>query len=260
MAKPAKLAKTDKGTAMTYDAPPRPVSNGMGTSALVLGIVGLLLAWIPIIGFLGFLTGALAVVLGGVGMYKARHGTATNFPMASVGTGLGALAVIVSTTVFGGVVSSVDQEMQSSGTGTDSAPMVPAEGGSGGGETVNLAFGQTHSWPGGETITLSQPQEQTPENPYLAPDGRLVAVDVTVRNDGSDEYQVMETKLTAQHNGRVAQQDYLSGDPLPDVQLPPGGETTFTTVYEVGAEPGELKISVQPNYFAEQTVYFTGQF
>lgn len=127
---------------------------------------------------------------------------------------------------------------------------------------VTLAFGESHTWRGGEVITVSAPSEHKETNQFLrAPSGkRYVAFDVTVRNSGDDEFQVMSTKLTVQHAGRVAQRNYMAGDTLPDLQLPPGGETTFTEVYEIGDEAGELRVSVQPNMFAADTVYFVGEF
>lgn len=127
---------------------------------------------------------------------------------------------------------------------------------------TRLKFGETYTWPGGESITISAPDEYTSSNQFLAaPAGkRYVALDVTVVNKGDDEYNVMSTKLTVQHSGQVAQQNYAAGDPLPDVQLPPGGKTTFTVVYEVSEKPGTLQISVEPNVFASDTVYFTGKF
>ena len=48
--------------------------NGMGTAALVLGIVGLVLA-LPII---GLLPGIVAIVLGIIGVRRANRGEATN--------------------------------------------------------------------------------------------------------------------------------------------------------------------------------------
>ncbi|RCW45858.1 uncharacterized protein DUF4352 [Halopolyspora algeriensis] len=130
------------------------------------------------------------------------------------------------------------------------------------GGVTRLEFGETHTWSGGEAITVSAPEEYTPSNQFLqAPEGkRFVALDVTIANKGDDEYNAMSTKLTAQHNGQVAQQNYAAGDTLPDVELPPGGSTTFTSVYEIGEEAGKLQISVQPNPFAAETVYFSGQF
>lgn len=258
---------------MAGEVPSRAASNGMGTTALILGIVGLVLAIIPIIGFFGFILGILAIVFGAIGVVRAHKGRATNKVMAYVGTALGVVAFVVSLVVFGSFMNTVNEEAADSRAGApqvpaaegDGSPQPPAAGGSGDAaqdEVITLPFGQSHTWPGGETVTLAEPQAHTPDNPYLGPAGdqRQVAVDVTVRNNGDDEYDVVQTRLTAQHDGRVAQQDYAAGDPLPNVQLPPGGETTFTTVYSVGPEPGELQISVQPNYFAEQTVYYRGQF
>lgn len=129
-------------------------------------------------------------------------------------------------------------------------------------KVIRLNFGETHTWSGGEAIALSKPEEHTPSNPYMAaPNGkRYVSFDVTVTNNGDDEYNVMSTKLTVQHDGQVAQRNYAAGDTVPDVQLPPGGTTTFTTVYEVDNEAGKLQVSVQPNVFATDTVYFTTEF
>ncbi|WP_344128324.1 DUF4190 domain-containing protein [Saccharopolyspora halophila] len=267
----ALLGGIGEGQIMVEGEPSRATSNGMGTAALILGIIGVLLAFIPIIGFFGFILGVLAIVLGAIGIVRAHRGTASNKVIAYVGTALGAVAFIGSLVVFGGLMSSIDESVRDSqvgaprGPASGGEPQPPAAGGSGDsaqGEVISLAFGQSHTWPGGETVTLAEPRAHTPDNPYSGPAGdeRQVAVDVTVRNDGDDEYDVMQTRLTAQHNGRVAQQAYTAGDPLPNVQLPPGGETTFTTVYSVGPDPGELQISVQPNYFAEQTVYYRGQF
>ena len=124
---------------------------------------------------------------------------------------------------------------------TGQAPVVPAapvevaEAG-----PVDLAFGETHSWSGGETITVSAPTDFDTGNPYLtAPAGkRLVAVDVSVRNNGDKQFNVMGVTLSAQHNGRVAQSSWMGGDPLPNTELAPGGEVTFSQVYEVDESPG----------------------
>lgn len=72
----------------------QPRRNGMGTAALVLGVVALTLAilviFFPIAGFLGL----LAAILGGVGMGRANRGEADNKGHAVAGlvTGLIALA------------------------------------------------------------------------------------------------------------------------------------------------------------------------
>jgi uncharacterized membrane protein len=71
--------------------PPSPsfTRNGLGTTALVLGVIGVILAWIPFIGFFGFILGVLAIIFGAIGVYRTYHGTATNRIMSSSGSGLG---------------------------------------------------------------------------------------------------------------------------------------------------------------------------
>jgi hypothetical protein len=69
--------------------------NGMGTAALVLGIVGLVLALIVV----GGLPGLIAVVLGVVGLLRVRRGEANNRGVAIAGIVTGALAIVVAVVV-----------------------------------------------------------------------------------------------------------------------------------------------------------------
>jgi hypothetical protein len=71
-----------------YPAQPR---NGLGIAALILGILGLLSSIVVV----GALPGLIAVVLGFVGMGKAKRGEATNRGVALAGVITGALAVLV---------------------------------------------------------------------------------------------------------------------------------------------------------------------
>lgn len=66
--------------------------NGIGTAALVVAIVGLLLFW-SCIG--AIVLGIVAIALGIVGMSRAKSGEATNRPIAIAGVALGFLGVIV---------------------------------------------------------------------------------------------------------------------------------------------------------------------
>lgn len=79
---------TDSTAVATTGTQPR---NGMGVTALVLGIVGLLLSWLPFV----WVTSILAIVFGAIGAKRARRGEATNRTMALWGMWLGIAAVIV---------------------------------------------------------------------------------------------------------------------------------------------------------------------
>ncbi|WP_327234247.1 DUF4190 domain-containing protein [Streptomyces sp. NBC_01317] len=67
-------------------------SNGMGVTALVLGIVGLVVGcfW-----GVGILLGVLALIFGIIGRRKARRGEATNGGVALAGVILGAVATVL---------------------------------------------------------------------------------------------------------------------------------------------------------------------
>ncbi|HZI98590.1 MAG TPA: DUF4190 domain-containing protein [Actinomycetales bacterium] len=69
--------------------------NGLGTAALVLGIIGLLLAFIPVIGILGGLLGIVGVILGVIARGKVKRGDATNGGVALVGIILSVLAILI---------------------------------------------------------------------------------------------------------------------------------------------------------------------
>lgn len=79
-------------------------SNGLAIAALVCGIVGLLLSWIPIVGFLGFLLGLVAVGTGIAGIRRARAPGVGQNGLAVGGLITGILAVLVSLIVFIGIV------------------------------------------------------------------------------------------------------------------------------------------------------------
>ena len=68
----------------------RPVS-GLAIASLVLGILTLLIFWIP---FLHLLPGLIAVVLGIIGFSKARRGTAGGGGLAMAGIICAALGMI----------------------------------------------------------------------------------------------------------------------------------------------------------------------
>lgn len=73
-----------------YSSLQRP-QNGMGTAALVLGILGLLF---------GCLLGALAIVFGSIGISRANAGRANNKGAATTGLVLGIIGFVVWTLIF----------------------------------------------------------------------------------------------------------------------------------------------------------------
>jgi hypothetical protein len=69
-----------------------PKRNGLGTAALVLGILALLSFW-TVLG--GIIFGLAAIVLGFIGRSRAKRGEASNGGMALAGAILGIVAVLL---------------------------------------------------------------------------------------------------------------------------------------------------------------------
>jgi hypothetical protein len=84
--------------APAYAAPAAPIGygphpaprNGLGTAALVLGIIGVVLCWVP---FTGWALNILAIIFGAVGRKRAVGGLATNKPSAVAGLVLGVVGL-----------------------------------------------------------------------------------------------------------------------------------------------------------------------
>ncbi|GAA1128685.1 Ltp family lipoprotein [Citricoccus alkalitolerans] len=92
--------------------PPPKTGNGLGVAALVLGIIAIVIAFIPFIGIGSFLLGALAVILGIVGLRKKGLPKGTSI----AGLILGALSLIIAgimTAITATFVAAVDESLQS---------------------------------------------------------------------------------------------------------------------------------------------------
>ncbi|MEU9643867.1 DUF4190 domain-containing protein [Streptomyces sp. NPDC048188] len=77
-----------------YAMPPQP-SNGMGTTGLVLGIIGVVCSLTFFLWFFGVILGILAIIFGAIGRGRATRGEATNKGSATAGLVLGITATVI---------------------------------------------------------------------------------------------------------------------------------------------------------------------
>ncbi|MGW3495540.1 DUF4190 domain-containing protein [Streptomyces sp. NPDC001020] len=77
-----------------YAMPMRP-DNGMGTTGLVLGIIGVVCSLTIALWFLGIILGILGIIFGAIGRGKADRGEATNKGAATAGLVCGIVATVV---------------------------------------------------------------------------------------------------------------------------------------------------------------------
>src|SRR5687767_2039525 len=89
--------------------PPPPPQNGFGTAAFVLGLLGLLFSFIPLIGVIAWPLVLLALVFAAVSFTKMRNGQALNRGLTIAGLVcalIGLLICILYAAVFSAAVSS----------------------------------------------------------------------------------------------------------------------------------------------------------
>ncbi|KUL40320.1 DUF4190 domain-containing protein [Streptomyces regalis] len=77
-----------------YAMPLQP-SNGMGTTGLVLGIIGVVCSLTFFLWFFGVVLGILGIIFGAIGRSKAGRGEATNKGAATAGLVCGIVATVI---------------------------------------------------------------------------------------------------------------------------------------------------------------------
>jgi hypothetical protein len=138
-----------------YPGPPPKTGNGFGVAALVLGIIAVVIAFIPLLGVGSFILGALAAILGIVGLTKKGRPKGTSI----AGLVLGVVSLIIAgivtamTAAFVGAVDESVQEMEKMRVVEYRATVDTGEaqvtfGGSGG--TSNESF--TGQWSGEDQL------------------------------------------------------------------------------------------------------------
>lgn len=93
--------------APAYPPPAHQEGNGMGIASLVLGILSILLGWIPIIGLVSWILAPLGLIFGFIALGKTNKGLAIGGLITS---GIGLLICIAWVTFLGAIVSQASRE------------------------------------------------------------------------------------------------------------------------------------------------------
>ncbi|MGM0721932.1 MAG: DUF4352 domain-containing protein [Actinomycetota bacterium] len=208
--------------------------NGFGVTALVLGILGLLFSFIPIIGMIAWPLVLLGLLFGVLGVVRASRGRADNRGVAIAGTVLSAIGLVVCVlyaSVFAAAVS---------GLPTTPSTATPAAAGSAASGDASGAFpGATADdvvTDAGETLTVRNLQiAATPLKPGDSTIGQTLCSDVTYTNTGSGTESFnggFDWKLQ-DPNGAALMTTLLGSDSLLSAgRLAPGGTTTGSVCFD----------------------------
>lgn len=240
-----------KENLLTYYQPypvqlqPQP-KNGFGVTALVLGIIALLMGFIPFVSlFTSIPLGLLGVIFGIIGLVRVSKRVATNKVMTIFGLIASALAILLALTssiATGAFIGSLGSEDST----TTSAPVADGDSAKAQQEESELdAFpGQTEDdvvGKAGEELAIRgvkiTASEVTPKNDTF---GNLVCSKVVLKNDGDSEvsYNVFDWKLQYP-SGDIKDQSISGGDSLNSGEIAPGGTAEGDVCFEDNGEDGQ---------------------
>ena len=258
-------------------SPPAPKKGaGLAIASMVLGIIALLLSWIPIINNLAAVLAVVGLGLGIPALLRARKGTHEGRGMAIAGlvTSVVAIVVVLATQAFySEVIDEVERELDRDVSSSapselvdeDEPSDVPAEES---GDVVPLG---TPAQVGDYEVTVDSLQLDADEIVAGAnqfndpPTGQYVLATLTVTYNGTEE-GVPGMDLTAIFHGSDSRQysDSECSAVTPDdsMQAPtlnPGGVDTFEFCMDVAPEGlagGQLSIEPTFSWDSDERVFF----
>ncbi|SNS71925.1 DUF4190 domain-containing protein [Actinacidiphila glaucinigra] len=226
--------------------------NGVGLTAMILGIVGAVLAISCFGAFLGLPLGIAAIACGIVGLRIARRGEATNRPQALTGLILGIISVVLAGGMIALVVGGIDEGWFDGPGGDDLVTSRNADW-----ETPLDAEG-TALYDDGVHVTLSDVQRTTALPNSMLEGGTAVTFSIELENTGDDTADLSESEITAYGDDFEDEtlRDLTTGVGLPD-ELAPGERATrdITVVVPEGDEDGTFQVEVAPGYAYDYTYW-----
>lgn len=256
-------------------APPKK-GAGLAIASMVLGIIALLLSWIPIINNLAAVLAVVGLGLGIPAFLRARKGTHEGRGMAIAGlvTSVVAIVVVLATQAFySDVIDEVERELDRETSSSAPSDLVdedepseaPVEAS---GDVVPLG---TPAQVGDYEVTVDAVQLDANEVVAGAnqfndpPTGQYVLATLTVTYNGTDEgFPGMD--LTAIFHGSDSRQysdsDCSAVTPDDSMQTPtlnPGGVDTFEFCMDVAPEGlagGRLSIEPTFSWDSDERVFF----
>ncbi|MEU7646019.1 DUF4190 domain-containing protein [Streptomyces huasconensis] len=254
------------------------VRNGLGTAALVLGIIGVLCGLLPILFWAAGILAVLALVFGSIGIGRARDGQATNKGTAIWGTSLGAVAAVLAVIGLVISVSIIDDAVDDlDGTGgkkdtSSTAPTRPgtdpgdqrAEQDTGdSGDSDTLRFGETFTYDDGVKVTVAQPVSYRPGMYAVghSEGNKAQTVKITVVNGTDRAVNLDLTTVTFKDADGAEAQKIFDGDLPRELagKLLPGKEAVATYAVSLPADAARtLEVQVEPGFLRYDSATWAG--
>ncbi len=256
--------------------PPAPKGAGLAIASMVLGIIALLLSWIPIINYLAAVLALIGLGLGIPALIRARRGTHGGKGLAITGlvTSIFALVLVGVTQMLfvaaiDGAIAEAESAVSAGAPAPESAEPAPVEAPPADTGTAAVPLGTPA--PVGDyqvsvdSVELDGNATAAAGNEFNEPPaGQYVVVTLTATYQGTTE-GTPGMDLTAVYNGTDSRQynDYeclavLPQDAMNAPTLNPGGTATFQFCMDVppAAIPGgSLHLEPTVNLEGERTFF-----
>nr|WTB31718.1 DUF4352 domain-containing protein [Streptomyces sp. NBC_00830] len=248
----------------------RPARNGLGISALILGIIGAVSGLIPFLFWLAGILGVIALILGLVGRGRVKRGEATNKGATTFGAALGLIALILS--VVGAVITfkamgdAVD-EINKSVSDSSASAKPGSDTGSGKGDATDDAKSEEAKadeptsealdgrdsavYDDGLEVTVSNAASYSPDA-YAAghtKGNRAYKVAVVIENKTKEKFDAALVSVDARagKDGVSAEQifDGTVGEGFTGTVLP-GKKVTVQFAFDAPADAKNLSVEVSP--------------
>ncbi|MBT2525892.1 DUF4190 domain-containing protein [Streptomyces sp. ISL-99] len=249
--------------------------NGLGTAALILGIIGALSGLIPFFFWLAGILGVIALIMGLAGRGRAKRGGATNKGVALAGAILGLISLIMS--VVGAVIlfKAVDDAVKDidKATSGSSASKEPGDGsakgsgkdkgknqgkgGSAGSDTSKdaetLEAGDSAVYDDKLTVTMSAPEAYSPGEYAIGhtKGNKAYKVTVVIDNAGKEKFDaaLVTAEARAGKDGVKAEQifDEEVGEVFTGTVMP-GKKATVVYAFDTPADAENLVVEISPDF------------
>ncbi|MEV7567776.1 DUF4190 domain-containing protein [Streptomyces tanashiensis] len=255
---------------MSYDtqvppaAAPQVMRNGLGTAALILGIIGTLSGLIPLFFWLAGILGLIALILGLVGKGRVKRGEANNKGVALTGAILGlaslvlsVVGLVITVTAVSDAVDELDKSIKDTAPKDPSAaPSSKAPAGDAGKadqKGQGLEDGDSVVYDDDVKVTVSDPKPFTPGEYAVGhtKGNKAYQVTVVIENGGKEKFDtaLVSFSATAGTNGVTAEQifDGKVGAGFEGTVMP-GKKATVTVAFDAPKDAKDLTVEVNPGF------------
>ncbi|MFE0643660.1 DUF4190 domain-containing protein [Streptomyces sp. NPDC058877] len=257
---------------MSYDpqvqptAAPRLMRNGLGTAALILGIIGTVSGLIPLFFWLAGILGLTALVLGLVGNGRVKRGEANNKGVTLTGAILGLAALILSVvgavitfTAVSDAVDEIDKAINDSAPQDPTAKEPTADPAATDQPAKDLADGDTSVYDDDLKVTVSDLKAYSPGEFAVGhtEGNKAYQVTVVIENGSKKDFDTALVTLTGRAGEGGVEAEEIFDEKVGagfEGTLKPGKKATATFAFDAPEDAKNLTVEVGPglDYDASQ--------